>query len=239
MELALNLERGPTGPWMAHAVGLPGLCWIRTTRERCVEDAEEELSRYLRSMPQGCYGVDRPLGGDNEPIILEEVVNRAGAVDRSGSPMACFLSDRAPHPFDAYRTVIMCCADEISECCAGIAPELWDLQPETDLRSVNQLLSHLGNCLWWYCSRIDPDLDEWDDSGIDPHERFRRFVRSAVLFYQDYPDGFRELVFTPSRYPSADGGEVWNYGKSERRQAEHLWEHLCYLRDNYGSYLTR
>jgi hypothetical protein len=106
-------------------------------------------------------------------------------------------------------------------------PAAYARRPGRGRRSPGQTLTHLANCEWWYCSRLDDRLPE-------PGRECPRETRARLAHLLDFAEGYllslsaaaRRRVVTPRRHPTADPGEKWTAGKVLRRLAEHEFEHL-------------
>jgi len=229
MATELYLERGPEGPWMAHAPSLPGACWLDLDETACLKRAADEMGRHAarlgRAPPAGPY------------VVAGRVLNTTGVVGESGSPMARFSCDASPPGIAAVWPAVERLARLIVETARGVPAGLRATRPREGGRSLDEVFVHLGNCVWWYCSRIDEGLSEWPDAWLAPEDRFLAFLPLSRNFYGNYPEERKGLVHVPARYPTSDRAEDWNYGKSLRRQAEHLAEHLSYLELDLDGYL--
>ena len=218
------------GPWMAHWIGGAGCCWIDGDRDTLAGRAAAEAGRYWawRSTWQPAFG--RPAGAAR---ILEEVRTAGGPVGVSGSPMAIFARDRAPvataDVIEAFDVADHAWAD-IGRSIARLSPARRSTPPSAGRRTIEETLEHLGNCFWWYCSRIDDGLPDWPDAGLSFEERAGAFLRRARAWCRERagtggPAASGPAV-VPTRYPTDDPEEQWTLAKVIRRQAEHLWEHL-------------
>jgi hypothetical protein len=104
-------------------------------------------------------------------------------------------------------------------------------RPAPNRRSVDETLDHVGNCIWWYCSRIDDGLAEpIDPPDEDPLDRIDRLFEGAKGFLLAVPVADRATIYHPTRFPTKDPNEPWTHTKACRRQAEHAWAHLRGLR---------
>lgn len=110
---------------------------------------------------------------------------------------------------------------------AGLAPLQQAWKPAPDRRSLAETLIHIGDCIWWYCSRLDGGLLELESPPDEsPIERVGRLVEEAEELLLAVPLSARAEIHIPARFPSADPHEKWTHTMVCRRQAEHLWEHL-------------
>jgi predicted RNase H-like HicB family nuclease len=238
MTIQICLERGQDGPWMGHWPRLPGCCWIRPTHAACLAAAMNEILAwvaFLDEQPAPDSGLPRPAGDDTAQAA-EERTGQAGVVGESGAAMALFDIDGHPPGLNTLWPVVMTTAAAITALAGTVEPGNWNSRPHPNRRSLDDVFRHLGNCLWWYCSRLDDTLPEWPDGGLTPLERFNNFLPLARQYYAEWPADRIQQVTVPHRYPSADPAEPWQYGKSLRRQAEHLREHLYYLQRDIDSY---
>jgi hypothetical protein len=85
----------------------------------------------------------------------------------------------------------------------------------------------MGNCVWWYCSRIDDVLPEpVEISEEAPMARIERLLEVAGEYLLAVPLQARMIVNVPTRFLTKDPREAWTHAKVCRREAEHMWEHL-------------
>jgi hypothetical protein len=147
--------------------------------------------------------------------------------------MALFARDCAPvaipHVTEAFDVADHAWAD-IARRIARLGSAQRSTPPSAGKRSIEETLEHLGNCFWWYCSRIDDGLPDWPDAGLSFEERADAFLRRARAWCRERagtggPAASGPAV-VPTRYPTDDPEEQWTLAKVIRRQAEHLWEHL-------------
>jgi hypothetical protein len=234
--IGIFLERGPEGPWMGHLAGLAGCCWIRDSREACIAASQSERLRFAAFLAERGIDTGFECGESASVECLEEVHTLGGAVGESGSAMALFASDADTVYISVYWPRVLCLAESIVETASSIDVSRWAIRPVPGRRSLEEVFEHLGNCVWWYCSRIDDALADWEDAGLSFKERFLAFLPLAEDFYRRYPPERASSAFVPKRHPAEDPLEPWNFGKSLRRQGEHLWEHLGYLQRDIESY---
>jgi hypothetical protein len=225
----LLVERSAgSGPWMAHWVGGPGCCWIESNHDTLIRRAAAEAGRYAewRRAWQQAFGL--PTGAAR---VVEEVQTAGGPVGVSGSPMALFARDRAPvaipNVLESFDVADQAWID-IKRLIASLSTAQRSSPPSVAKRTIEETLEHLGNCFWWYCSRIDDELPEWPDAGLSFEERADAFLRLARSWCRERADvdGPAVPLKVPARYPTDDPTEQWTLAKVIRRQAEHLWEHL-------------
>ena len=169
--------------------------------------------------------------GNLANLQVVETEHLAGApVWISGNPAVLFQSDRRPLDDDAVvshlrftRQVL----EEIRELAKSLSSAQRARSPEPDRRSVDETLTHIGNCIWWYSSRIDDELPEPDDVPDEsPLDRIDRVFADAETYLLGVPLSTRATVHIPTRFPTEDPQEQWTHTKVCRRQAEHVWEHL-------------
>jgi hypothetical protein len=213
---------------MAHWVDGPGSCWIDSDHDTLIRRAAAEAGRYAEWRRAWQPGFDLPEGAAR---VVEEVQTAGGPVGVSGSPMALFARDHAPVAIPSvleFFDVADQAWIDIERLIALLSSAQRSTPPSAGKRTIEETLEHLGNCFWWYCSRIDDELPEWPDAGLSFEERagsFLRLARSWGLARAEI-DGSAVPVKVPARYPTDDLKEQWTLAKVIRRQAEHLWEHL-------------
>jgi len=164
-------------------------------------------------------------------LQIVEAERIAGApVWLSGSPATLFASDRQPlsdADVQGHLRFALCAVEQMRLAVGGLAPEARQARPAPDRRSLDETLSHVGNCIWWYCSRIDDDLPEpIEIEGEDFLDRVARLAQDAAVYLASVPFAARGRIHVPHRFPTRDADEPWTHTKACRRQAEHLWDHL-------------
>ncbi|HEY5271218.1 MAG TPA: hypothetical protein VII97_12855 [Anaerolineales bacterium] len=148
----------------------------------------------------------------------------------SGNPAVLFDYDR--HPLDntavtAHLRFARQVMKRIRVMVAVMSPDQREHKPAVQYRSVDETLTHIGNCVWWYCARIDDELPEPDERAEEtPMVRIERLLEAAGEYLLAVPLQARTTVHVPSRFLTLDPREAWTHTKVCRRQAEHLWEHL-------------
>jgi hypothetical protein len=238
--LRLLLETVPGHGCFAHIPDLPGLCFRAADPERARTAAIDEMTRYGRWLldqnltglnPEAAAVVQRLRRGPLSAVRAVEVERREGSpVWLSGNPAVLFDRDREALSDAAVTAHIRFTRGVITRICEA-ARSLSSVQsawrPTPDGRSMDETLTHIGNCIWWYCSRIDDDLPEPEDRPAEPHvDRIARVLEAAAAYLIAVPLRRRTVVCVPTRFPSDDPGEPWTHAKVCRRQAEHVWEHL-------------
>ena len=157
---------------------------------------------------------------------------RVGGVPvwESGNPAVLFQFDRRPLNDDIVASHLRFTRrvlEKMRELVIPLSPEQRAQRPEPDRRSVDETLTHIGNCIWWYCSRIDDELPEpgeyADESAMD---RIDRLFASSEALLLEFPLSVRADIHIPTRFPTKDPQERWTHTKVCRRQAEHAWAHL-------------
>ena len=169
--------------------------------------------------------------GNLDNLQLVETEHIAGApVWESGNPAVLFQSDH--HPLDdtavaAHLRFTRRVLKKMRVLIAPLSAAQRSRRPEPDRRSVDETLTHLGNCIWWYCSRIDDELLEPDDIPDEsPMDRIDRLFAAAETYLFGVPLSERGTVHISTRFPTKDPQERWTHTKVCRRQAEHAWAHL-------------
>jgi hypothetical protein len=219
------------GPWMAHWVGGAGCCWVDGDHDTLIRRAAAEAGRYTEWRRAWQPGFGPPAGAVR---IIEELQTAGGPVGSSGSPMALFARDCAQvaisHVIEAFDVADHAWAD-IERRIARLGPTRRSTAPSAGKRSIEETLEHLGNCFWWYCSRIDDGLPDWPDAGLSYEARAGAYLLNARAWCIERaggggPAASGTKAVVPTRYPTDDPAEQWTLAKVIRRQAEHLWEHL-------------
>jgi len=236
----LLVEVASSDGCFAHVPALPGLCFRASDPEEAERIAPGQIIEYSRWLlaehlvdlnPAAAALVGRARIGNLTDIRVVEVERRKGSpLWISGNPAVLFDHDRgalddtavAAHIRFARRVV-----GRIRAIVAALSPDQRGQKPAVHRRSVDETLTHLGNCVWWYCSRIDDELPEPDEqSGETPMARIERLLEAAAEYLAAVPPQERTIVHVPTRFLTNDPGEAWTHTKVCRREAEHLWEHL-------------
>ena len=223
---------------LGHIPALPGLCF----RAETVADAEGlapvRICEYADWLVENGLGDLTPEVGQltsrgraaaSLRIVIAEHV--AGApVWKSGNPAVLFQHDLRPLDNDgviAHLHFTRRALDEMREIVERLPDEKRAWKPDPACRSVDETLEHIGNCIWWYCSRIDDTLPEPDDlPDEDPLDRMDRLFAAAKAYLLGVPLAERTRIHVPTRFPTSDPQERWTHTKVCRRQAEHVWAHL-------------
>ncbi len=229
--IELCLEMTPDGRGVGHVLDFPG-CHLRgESRADIVARAPTEVGRYLAWC--GRHGLaPRPAGGPEDATAVRVIESLPGAaLWESGNPAALFLKDREPLADDEVRMhfqVVRAACDDIARAVTGLDAAVLQAKPAPDRRSLEETLTHIGNCMWWYCSRLSDDLPEPDrDCPASGLARIGHLLPFAEQWLIDFPQQRRRDVLVPRRHPSNDPGEPWTHRKACRRQAEHVLEHLA------------
>jgi hypothetical protein len=227
----LYLEMTREGRGVGHVLDLPG-CHLRgESRADILSRAPSEVRRYLAWC--GRHGVAlRPAGADEAAQVVRIIESLPGApLWESGNPAALFQKDRVPLDDEEVRLhfrVVRAACDDIARAVSGLDPAHLRLKPAPDRRSLEETLTHIGNCLWWYCSRLSDDLAEPDvdcpPRGLARIEHLLPFAERQLL---EFPRRHRGDVIVPRRSATSDPQEPWTHRKACRRQAEHVLEHLA------------
>ena len=240
LRLSLLLELAPQGGCLAHIPSLPGLCFRADDPAKALSLAREQVAVYGRWLLEqsaqrlntATVALVRLLEKDSlsSVEIVEEERLAGSPVWLSGNPAAFFQHDRQPLTeaavvahLDFTRRVIAGFREIVTPLTA--AQSAWS--PAPGQRSIVDTLTHIGNCVWWYCSRVDDTLPEPEDNPTETAlDRIDRLLQEAAGFLLKFPFEKRALIHVPKRFPTIDPAEQWTHGKVCRRQAEHAWEHV-------------
>lgn len=229
--IEIQLEQGPRGMCMGHWAGSWGCCWLGNTSREVVNNSKKEVEKFIRFRKKWDPGIEIPEPGEIK--VAEFVRNSAGEVGASGAPMALFSSDKnelSKRNVEEAFTVTGYIRQEIENRVEGLSKEEFEFQPNSNRRSLQETLQHIGNTVWWYCSRIDQKVDQWADNNLNELNRIEFFHEKARIFLlEKIKEGESNKVYIPTLYPTLDPGEKWTARKVLRRQVEHLWEHYRYL----------
>jgi len=222
---------------LGHVPALPGLCFRASGPEEVKAIAPARIAEYvawLRSenlidlTPETTRRTGIEDGSDVSVVIAEQV--RGAPVWESGNAAALFERDLQPLDdagVEAYLRFTRRVLDRIRDAVASLPASERARRPAPDRRSVDETLEHVGNCVWWYCSRIDDNLPEPEEPpGEDPLDRIDRLFEIAKAFLLAIPQVERARTHVPARFPTANPNERWTHAKVCRRQAEHAWTHL-------------
>jgi len=240
----LLIEDAGTRGCLGHVPALPGLCFRAPNAEEAEAIALDRIAEYaawlraesmtdLSSETEKAVRCADAEGSSGLSIVVAEHV--AGApVWESGNAAALFqcdlrsLDDRA---VAARLRFVRRVLDRIRDAVESLSASDRARRPVQDRRSVDETLEHVGNCVWWYCSRIDDGLPEPEEvTSEDPLDRIDRLFAAAETYLPSVPASARTSIHVPTRFPTADPNERWTHTKVCRRQAEHAWTHLCGLK---------
>jgi len=240
LEINLLVEDAGDLGCLVHIPTLPGLN-LRIKDALEVNDAARtRISEYARWLlaeglddlsPETTLLTQLVQTGSLDSVQVVETEHLAGSpVWESGHPAILFQFDRHPLDNDAVvshlrftRRVL----EKMRELVTPSSPEQRTRRPGPDRRSVDETLTHIGNCVWWYCSRIDDELPEPDDIPDEsPMDRIDHLFDAAESYLLGLPLSERATIHIPTRFPTEDPQEQWTHTKVCRRQAEHVWAHL-------------
>lgn len=225
---------------MGHIPSLPGLCFRAQGPQHVKLDAPGRVAEYARWLieedladinPLAAAVVERLRRGREADFRVAEAERRQGAaVWISGRPAVLFEADRRPLADGEVRAHLRFVSQVVGRmrmALAALTASQRARKPAPDRRSLDETVNHIGNCVWWYCSRIDDALPEPDEAlEREPIRRVEGLLEDASRFLLTVPCATRSRVHVPGRFPSADPREPWTHTKVCRRQAEHVWEHL-------------
>ncbi len=230
----LLIEDAGTRGCLGHVPSLPGLCFRARTAEEAESIAPTRIAEYaawLRAedMIDLAPETANAEGPSGLRIVVAEHV--AGApVWESGNAAVLFQDDLCPlddRAVAARLRFVRRVLDRMRDAIARLSASERARRPAPDRRSVDETLEHVGNCVWWYCSRIDDGLPEpAEPPGEDPLDRIDRLYDVAEPYLLSVPYPARATVHVPTRFPTADPTERWTHTKVCRRQAEHVWAHF-------------
>ena len=241
---ALLVEDAGSLGCLAHIPTLPGLNFRIQDVLEVNDAARTRISEYARWLLAEDLGDLTPetalltqlVQTDNlahlQVVETEHVVG--SPVWESGNPAVLFQFDRRPLSDDivaSHLCFIRRVLEKMRELVTPLSPEQRTRKPGADRRSVDETLTHIGNCIWWYCSRIDDELPEPDDIPDEsPLDRIDRLFAAAETYLLGVPLSASATIHIPSRFPTEDPHECWTHTKVCRRQAEHVWAHLPSLK---------
>ncbi len=241
--LELFIETAPGEGCFGHIPSLPGLCFRASDPaqldQRCAEyihnyidwliieqlaDLNPTVARWVSQASSAGFG--------SFHVIIKET--KPGApVWISGNAAALFNCDLEPlddPSITAHLRFTRKVFTRISSLLGPLSQSRLAHKPPDEHRSIDDMLTHIGNCVWWYCSRIDDELPEPDEPDQEPPlARIERLLGQAERYLTTVPEPARNLIHRPGRFQTNDPGEQWTHTKVCRRQAEHMWEHLVEL----------
>jgi len=239
--LDLFVEEAPGGDALVHVPSLPGLSVMvahGSSRDRRIRSGLGAYTRWLgghglASVSPAAQAVVSAAAaaalGDVAWRVTESV---AGApVWISGNAAALFSVDRrrlSDGEAGAHLDVVGAALEDVVAATARLSEAERARGRKTGGRSVEETLTHIGNCIWWYASRIDDELPEPPDlPGEPPLARCVRLLTEVRAYLLAVPQGKRTRIHVPTRFPTNDPREPWTYAKVCRREAEHAWDHLA------------
>ena len=236
----LLLEDAGTDGCLGHIPALPGLCFRAETAAELQSVALARIAEYARWLltedlgdltPATAALTRRMCAGDLSGARVVIAERRKGApVWESGNPAVLFDYDLKPLEgltVSAHLRFVRRVLDWMRKLVLPLSARQRARRPTPDRRSIDETLEHIGNCVWWYCSRIDDELPEPDEfAGEDPLDRVDRLFAAAETYLLGAPFSARTTVHVPTRFPTSDPQERWTHTKVCRRQAEHVWAHL-------------
>jgi predicted RNase H-like HicB family nuclease len=242
--LGLLIEDAGEAGCLAHIPALPGCCFRAGTVVEAEANARAEFVEYcawLRSeelLNLTSETADACRRGADVGVVISECIPGA-PVWESGNAAALFKWDLSPLD-DAAITARLRFVRRVLDRIRGIAEPLAPAERTRRLapgrRSIDETLEHVGNCIWWYCSRIDDGLPEPEDlPDEDALDRIDRLYAIAEEFLLGIPLSERATVYVLTRFPTSDPNERWTHTKVCRRQAEHVWAHLAGLDSAAGA----
>lgn len=225
---------------LVHIPILPGLCFRVEDGSNIENVALARIPEYARWLlakglddltPETVLLTQLMQTGSLDNIQVVKAEHMAGApVWISGNPAVLFQFDLRPLGNDAVAAHLrLTCRvlEQTRKLVTPLSAAQRARRSAADRRSVDETLTHVGNCIWWYCSRIDDELPEPEEpAGESPLDRIDRLFAAAERYLLRVPFSARSAVHVPTRFPTSDRHERWTHTKVCRRQAEHVWAHL-------------
>ncbi len=238
--LDLYVEAVESGACMAHIPSLPGFCFCTKVDRNLEAEARRHLEAYAAWLEDHrCVNLTQNTAKiarcRSEAVPIREAARVNGApVWESGNAAALFSIDHRVLSDDEVRATfrfVRLVLDDIRFLVEPLPSDRRELQPAPKRRSLNETLQHIGNCIWWYASRIDDTLPEPPDiDAEDPLDRIDRLFEFVLDSMLCVTATARQTVSVPKRYPTRDPSEPWTHAKACRREAEHVWAHLSGVR---------
>jgi len=238
MILDVLLEDAGREGCMAHVPSLPGHSFRVSTIDDLETTAPMATSTYARYLSQASLtsltSATESLmrAAENGTTIGFRVAEHvSGApVWESGNAAALFEWDRralSDSEIRAHLHFVRRTLEELRATVSSMSPDRRRTRPASNRRSADETFEHVGNCIWWYCSRIDDALSEpVEIPHEDPLDRIDRLFEAAEGFLLGVPVADRATIHRPTRFPTKDPNERWTHTKACRRQAEHAWAHV-------------
>ncbi len=201
-----SLNTGHDGSTSAHVHDLMGCATLASTKERAISKLKltiPDYYRWLRSKGERITAVRDP-----QMTIIEEIRTQGSAGEAGGSD-PLFSCDR------------------INKITSKIPTEELDWKPQSEPRSVRNVLEHIAQVDIWYVSRIraDPSLER---SRMKDVFEFLDYARSLVrevlprLTTEQRSETFRPKKWSDGRWP-------WTATKVLHRLVGHERQHTHYL----------
>ena len=233
--LELYIEVAPGGDALVHAPSLPGFSvkvGRGASRGRRLRGG---LSAYARWAATHGLVSARLAALVAREAKWREVETVAGApVWISGNAAALFSVDRrtlSDREVTEHLDVVAAALSDMAAAVAGLSAEDRAHGRRTGGRSIDEAFTHVGNCIWWYASRIDDRLPEPEEDPAEaPLDRCVRLLADAQAYLLSISGKARVRVHVPTRFPTYDPSEAWTHAKACRREAEHAWDHLAGVR---------
>jgi hypothetical protein len=235
--IRIYLEHAPSGGGVAHLPGLPGDSFRFHNRDEILLRAIEECTAYFRWLKAKNILAPLALAAPEEQPALSRatvVEEQAGReIWESGTAAVMFECDLGLVDDEWIRRhfiVIQTALEDLVSRALAVPQEEWDTPAEPGKRTLREQLIHVGNAVWWYCSRVDDTVPEPEgedgDQTPDPPGRILRLTEWALHWCLGLDRDHREQIQRPTRFLSDDPEELWTLGKVLRRLAEHSIEHL-------------
>jgi hypothetical protein len=247
--LDLLVEIAPGEGCFGHIPSLPGLCYRANDKRALVGTASNQIRKYIEWMiRENLANLNPVIASLSERVslipslyinLVEREIREGAPLWVSGNPAVLFDYDL--HPMDndtllAYLDFTQQVLKGIAEIVKALPQSERTKKPSMKQRSIDEMLTHIGNCIWWYCSRIDDELAEPDEINQEsPLARIDRLFENASDYIISVPLSKRAIVHTPTRFRTNDPDEKWTHTKVCRREAEHAWEHLSELSEIAGN----
>lgn len=237
--IRIYVENTPTGEGVAHLPSLPGDSFRFRTRDEILLRAIEECGAYIRWVKSKNIAASLALTGPeiadgpalSRATVVEELPGRP--IWESGTASVMFECDLGLVDEERIRrhfVVIQAALEDLVARAQAVPSDQWDVAPSEGKRTLRETLVHVGDSVWWYCSRIDDEIPEpqGEDGSqtSDPAGRIVRLTDWALSWCLSLNAEKREQIQRPTRYLSDDPEELWTLGKVLRRLAEHSVEHL-------------
>jgi predicted RNase H-like HicB family nuclease len=237
--LEVDIEVAPNGACMAHVPSLPGFNFRADSTSELAARGRGALREYTDWLnTHGLAGLttttrpvaERVAAHGMSAVRLRPREQIAGApVWESGNAAALFFVDHRALCDQEVQAHLRFLRDALAWIRTIVTPltagqRAW--APAPGRRTIDETLDHIGNCIWWYTSRLDDGLPEPPQvDSEDPLDRMDRAFALSAEFLSRVTLADRTRVYVPTRYPTCDCTEVWTHTKVCRREAEHVWAH--------------